>query len=234
MSLLLLFYWLILGLELLPMVRSEYQKNANLLCTQMLNTHLLEKCCGDSKPSNLLFENSNCEKFKDDQGACRYECIYNHYQLLHSNGSLNMPNVNAMILKLYPRHHGYHSYRLMLQESYEHCESLSATYHGLVQMYATLADPEIKCNKNALIYSKCTIGNIFLNCPMEFWQEMIPECADSRRLLAHCVRFLHGIDDLSSPAKTRTSNGSSSYKLKMRGLRQPTHWYTAFINWLVF
>ncbi|KAH8261124.1 hypothetical protein KR044_003813, partial [Drosophila immigrans] len=194
----LLFYWLILGLRLLPMAQSQYQENANLLCTQMLNTPLLEKCCGDSKPSNLPFLNSKCQQYTDDPGTCRSECIYNHFQLLHPNGSLHMPNVHIMINQLYSRSQGYHRYRLMLQESFEHCDSLSTTYQGLVHMYAALPDPEtgansqgVKCSKNAWIYTKCVTASMYLNCPIDFWQEMASDCVASRRLLAHCIRFLN-------------------------------------------
>ncbi|KAH8370564.1 hypothetical protein KR093_004056, partial [Drosophila rubida] len=194
LSKLLLFSWPILYLELYSMA----QNNANLLCTQMMNTQLLEKCCGDSRPSNLPYENSNCEKYKDNYGACRYECIYNSFQLLHDNGSLHMPNVNKMVNKLYTPRNGYNSYRLMLLDAFEHCETLSASYKGLVEMYTTIPDPDtglnsegVKCKRNALIFAKCTTANMFLNCPIDFWQDNAQDCAYSRRLLAHCVRFLN-------------------------------------------
>ncbi|XP_034477743.1 uncharacterized protein LOC117784190 [Drosophila innubila] len=232
---------LIICLQLLHVAQSQYRDNANLLCTQMLNTQLLERCCGDLKPSNLPFVQSKCEQYKDDFGACRYECIFNHWHLLHRNNSLIMSNVRSMVDQLYPRESGFNSYSVMLLESFEHCDSLSSTYTGMMRMYATLPDPEtgvnsagFKCNKNAMLYAKCTIANMFLNCPSDFWQESLEDCAASRRLLSHCVRFLDGMDDVNSRGKLRSHSSSASHNLKIRSLQPSTHWYTAFINWLVF
>ncbi|KAL7736826.1 hypothetical protein ACLKA6_015666 [Drosophila palustris] len=234
---------LIVCLQLLQVAQSQYRDNANLMCTQMLNTQLLERCCGDSKPSNLPFLKSNCGQHKDDFGACRYECIFNHWHLLRQNNTLIMPNVRQMIDQLYPRESGYYSYSVMMLESFEHCEALSSTYTGLVRMYASLPDPEtgvnsagLKCNKNAMIFAKCTIANMFLNCPSQFWQDTVEDCASSRRLLGHCVRFLNGIDDFNSRGKLRSRSASTSlnHNMKIRSIQPNTHWYTAFINWLVF
>lgn len=147
-----------------------------------------------------------------------------------------MSNVRSMVDQLYPTDSDYSTYSVMLVESFEHCEFLSFTYTGLVRMYATLPDPEtgmntagLKCDKNAMLYAKCTIANMFLNCPSEFWQDHLEDCAASRRLLTHCVRFLDGIDDVNSRYNLRSHTSSARHNLQ-----RSKHWYTAFINWLVF
>lgn len=40
-----------------------------LLCSQVMDAQLLERCCGDTKLSQLPFQESNCSSLKDVHGA---------------------------------------------------------------------------------------------------------------------------------------------------------------------
>ncbi|XP_032590589.1 uncharacterized protein LOC116805026 [Drosophila grimshawi] len=229
---------LICCVEVLHVTHAEksQRSNENLLCTHLLNIKLLDKCCGNSKTSKLLFRSSPCDDIKNEYGACHYACIYNHWGLLGDNNILNVSNVSLMIDQLYGADSEYLSYGEVLRSSYQHCNNLSNIFVDIAPALGAPPTKEIipfeKCDNMAMLYNKCVASNTFLNCPARYWQENVVDCNDGQELLANCVEFFRDLD-FSVHSKTANS-GATSFKLRSQRHQPDTPWYTVFVNWLLF
>lgn len=97
-------------------------------------------------------------------------------------------------------------------------------------------------------YTKCALAHVYLNCPPQHWlveDEETGNCGASQRLTSHCVAIISRLLNSSGAAPDDTldrlqnmmrsaSVGFKQKRCRVRRWNPSTHWYTAFINWLVF
>lgn len=220
-------------LSLANLARSQ----PNLRCAQALDSKLLDKCCGASHLSELVFGgNKYCEKY-EPFSACFYDCLFKAWKLLNEGGKLNNLNLYSMISMLYTK---FPSYGLALKKGFENCEPLASKYGDFIQMYSAqmVGDFNVtngKCPVRAMFYAKCAGVNVFISCPPELWQ-FTNECDTTRRSLATCVKLLNDLSEGDSDASRKgNSQLRSAATTPNRKHREASnHWYTAFFNWLVF
>lgn len=161
-----------------------------------------------------------------------------------------------MIDKLYSSGPDNRVYGQQLNASFVHCSRPSAYNVAklppsvLHMMTAHRYNPRepLDCPRNAMKYTKCALAHVYLNCPPQHWlveDEETGNCGASQRLTSHCVAIISRLLNSSGAAPDDTldrlqnmmrsaSVGFKQKRCRVRRWNPSTHWYTAFINWLVF
>ncbi|XP_017022269.1 uncharacterized protein Obp50b [Drosophila kikkawai] len=187
-------------------------------CRKMLDLERLTYCCGVSLVDKFLFVGSNCTDYWNNFGACRYECLYNHWKLFDENNKIKKPELYTMITNLYNPLNGFHRYGTAFKEANEDCEELGNKYTDFVMRYANETQTElgldIECRPDAMLHTQCIMAHVAYNCPTEFWRKaktcddldhIIPECLGE---LLHSHVFVDGENAIHRRINYK-SNGTS-------------------------
>ncbi|XP_068144418.1 uncharacterized protein [Drosophila tropicalis] len=114
----------------------------------MLDTRSQDQCCGNNVLSRFIFVTTNCSQYWDDFDTCRYECLYNHWNLLDSNNKIKRPQLYAMITQLYNPLNGYNNYGTAMKRAFEDCDKLYLKYADFILIYSTQAQDHLHLDKN--------------------------------------------------------------------------------------
>ncbi|KAH8245872.1 hypothetical protein KR038_008854, partial [Drosophila bunnanda] len=162
---------------------------ANKECRRLLNLERLTYCCGMSLVDKFLFVGSNCQDYWNNFGACRYECLYNHWKILDENHTIKKPELYTMITNLYNPLNGYHLYGSAFKEANEDCEVLGSNYTAFVMLHANHLKRQLgldtDCRPEAMFHTQCIMAHVTHHCPSEFWRST-DECDDIRNLIPNC------------------------------------------------
>ncbi|EDW74268.2 Odorant-binding protein 50b [Drosophila willistoni] len=197
------------------------ESEGNLTCTKMLDTRSQDECCGNNVLSRFMFVTTNCSKYWDDFDTCRYECLYNNWNLLDSKNKIQRPELYDMITRLYNPLNGYNNYGLAMKRAFEDCDKLYLKYADFVLLYSAQAQNYLRLDKNcepfALYYAQCVSGNLFMNCPKEYWRDNVM-CNEYKTELISCSKYL-GLttvpndDTLNEPGLKK--NGANGHRKRL-------------------
>lgn len=161
-----------------------------------------------------------------------------------------------MIDQLYSGGPDKRIYGYQLNASFVHCSRPNAydvaklptaVLHMMTAHRYNPREP-LDCPKHAMRYTKCALAHVYLHCPPQHRlveDEETGNCGASLRLTNHCVAIVTRLlnssaapqDDSLDRLHSMMHSASVGFKQKRCRVRRwhpSTHWYTAFINWLVF
>ncbi|KAH8254243.1 hypothetical protein KR032_009075, partial [Drosophila birchii] len=158
-------------------------------CRKLINLERLAFCCGVSLVDKFLFVGSNCTDYWNNFGACRYECLYKHWNLLDNNYRIKKPELYTMITSLYNPLNGYDQYGTAFKDANEDCEKLATNYTAFVLSFGNETKKELgldtECRPEAMFHSQCVMVHVTQHCPKELFKT-VTECDDLRALIPKC------------------------------------------------
>ncbi|XP_017068762.1 uncharacterized protein LOC108106302 [Drosophila eugracilis] len=189
-------------------------------CTDLLNTQKLVSCCGKSFLDKFLFIGSNCTPYWDNYGPCRYECLYNHWNILDKENKIRKPELYLMITTLYSPLNGYDKYGTALKAAHETCEALGSRHADFLLLYSNQLTEEIgmdssTCLPYAMLHAQCTTVYLTADCPPENWRGD-EDCDSLKKTLSTCTKKL---DEKTDDMEAREMAKQSGCNLDSEGFQ---------------
>ncbi|KAH8306021.1 hypothetical protein KR018_011193 [Drosophila ironensis] len=205
------------ALVCLPLIVNGGSSHINDLnkCAELLNTAKMAFCCGLSFLDKFMFVGTNCTPYWDNYGPCRFQCLYNHWNLLDSENKINRPEFYTMVTELYSPMNGYYHYATAMKAAHETCDSLGTKHADFMLMYTnnmggTMKDEMKKCQPYAMLHAQCISIFLTLRCPKKNFRPS-KDCHELQKVTSECVARLNIAqpDPSELTPQEKTSNGVS-------------------------